>query len=85
MKKILVVIIAIVMFTSACMNTMNVTQRMDRGVIVNINNDVVTVKDDNGELWAFTGEGYEVGQRVMIVVDNMGTDNVYDDEVVGVN
>ena len=53
--------------------------------IVDIENDVVTVKDTNGNLWAFNGaDGRMVGDKVVCIMDTMKTASIYDDEIVNV-
>ena len=53
--------------------------------IVNIENDVVTVKDTNGNLWAFNGaDGRNVGDKVVCIMDTMKTASIFDDEIVNV-
>ena len=47
--------------------------------------DVVTVEDSNGELWAFDGcEDWQEGDCVSMVMHDMGTASIYDDEIVSV-
>ena len=45
--------------------------------------DTLTVEDSIGHLWSVQGvEDYMLGDLVGMVMDSMGTDLVYDDEVV---
>lgn len=54
-------------------------------VETNRTQDVVTVKDSTGNLWEFYGvEDWEIGDCASMVMDDMGTDRIYDDEVVNV-
>ena len=53
--------------------------------IVSIENDVVTVKDSNGNLWTFNGaDGRNVGDKVVCIMDTMKTASIFDDEIVNV-
>ena len=53
--------------------------------IVDIENDVVTVKDTNGNLWAFNGaDGRAIGDKVVCIMDTMKTASIFDDEIVNV-
>lgn len=53
--------------------------------ITDIENDVVTVKDSNGNLWAFNGaDGRTVGDKIVCIMDTMKTASIYDDEIVNV-
>ena len=52
---------------------------------MDIENDVVTVKDTNGNLWAFNGaDGRAVGDKVVCIMDTMKTASIFDDEIVNV-
>ena len=42
----------------------------------------ITLVDAHGEAWVCEGEDLEVGQPVIIVFNDMGTDNIYDDEII---
>ena len=45
--------------------------------------DIVTVEDSVGNLWEFYGaEDWEIGDCASMVMDDMGTDRIYDDEIV---
>jgi hypothetical protein len=47
--------------------------------------DIVTVEDSVGNLWEFYGvEDWEIGDCASMVMDDMGTDRIYDDEIVNV-
>lgn len=55
------------------------------GVVTEVNNNIVTVCDAQGNEWEFMGEGYSQGQEVCLTMYNANTDsNIYDDEVVKV-
>ena len=52
-------------------------------VETNRTQDVVTVKDSTGNLWEFYGvEDWEIGDCASMIMDDMGTDRIYDDEIV---
>lgn len=54
-------------------------------VVVNVDydNDVVTVEDFNGFLWEFEGcEDWYEGDCCAMVMDDMGTDFIFDDEIL---
>lgn len=45
--------------------------------------DTVTVKDFNGNLWQFKGvEDYEVGDIVSLIMNDKGTEKIFDDEII---
>ncbi len=46
--------------------------------------DVVTCEDYNGNLWEFYGvEDWQVGDNANLLMDTMGTERIYDDEICG--
>ena len=49
--------------------------------VAGIVEDSNTLVDWNGEAWSYDGD-LEVGQLVIIVFDDMGTENLYDDEIL---
>ena len=51
-------------------------------VVEEVTENCVVLVDNDSEAWVFEGDGYEVGQLVIVVFNNMGTDNIYDDEIV---
>jgi len=53
-------------------------------VEVDRNSDTVTCEDYNGNLWEFFGaEDWDVGDCVSLLMNNSGTESIYDDEIVG--
>lgn len=51
-------------------------------VVEEVTADCVVLVDNDGETWVFEGDGYEVGQLVTVVFNDMGTADIYDDEIV---
>lgn len=50
--------------------------------VVEIDNNVVICEDRNGEAWAFeSAEGWTEGDMVSMIMDDMGTKTIYDDEI----
>jgi len=51
-------------------------------------NDLVTVRDFNGNLWQFyleeSGEDWEIGDICSIIFDSKGTEDIKDDEIISV-
>ena len=62
----------------------NVEHREIAGVVdeVNPTTGCITLVDAYGEAWVCEGEDLEVGQPVIIVFNDMGTDDIYDDEII---
>lgn len=62
------------------------TQYTKPGTIYSEIESGYTVLDETGELWAFDGDGFIVGQDVEMTFSDAGTsDYIYDDELVDVN
>ena len=51
-------------------------------VVEEVTADCVVLVDNDGEAWVFEGDGYEVGQLVIVVFNDMGTADIYDDEII---
>ena len=50
---------------------------------VDYESDTVTVTDHNGNEWQFSGcEDWMIGDGCALVMDDMGTEIIYDDEIV---
>ena len=79
---VLILIIPLFMFPWALESS--VEHREIAGIVeeVNLATGCITLVDAHGEAWVFEGDGYEVGQLVIVVFDDMGTDDIYDDEIV---
>ena len=79
-RVMITMIMMIVLF-----NVLNYIDRHEekRGVVVNIDdNECVTVIDGRGEEWQFFGDGFKVGESVIIVMDTQGTPEEYDDTII---
>ena len=51
-------------------------------VVDEVTTDYVVLVDNDGEAWVFEGDGYEVGQLVIVVFNDCSTADIYDDEIV---
>lgn len=45
-------------------------------------NDYVTVEDEQGQVWAFRGDGFHKGDKVKLTMFTNHTDYTYDDKIV---
>ena len=57
------------------------------GVVVELDmrENVVYVEDFNGNIWSFDGcEDWAIGDIAGMVMDTMGTENIYDDAIINV-
>ena len=58
-----------------------------KATVIEVNNEVVAFEDAGGDVWIWElekGESFEVGQIVTIVFDDLGNNNIYDDEIIKV-
>ena len=44
----------------------------------------VEATDEDGNIWAFLADGYSVGDQVLLIMDSMETETIYDDQVIDV-
>ena len=53
--------------------------------VCEVNEEVIAFEDASGEVWFWgleDGEHFELGQEVEIQFDDMGTADIYDDEII---
>lgn len=58
-----------------------------KATVIEVNNEAVAFEDACGDVWVWElekGESFEVGQIVTIVFDDLGNDDIYDDEIIKV-
>lgn len=53
--------------------------------VCEVNVDLITTIDNNGNLWQFYGDGFEESDKLYLVLDSNGTEEVWDDVIVGVS
>lgn len=92
MKKNVITVIALVLIVASLVSVGFTAVKMTRkasayarvteGTIIEVTDEVVAVETDDGNVWEFEGEGYEVGQRVEVVFSNNGSPNCYKDDVI---
>ena len=58
-----------------------------KATVIKASDEVITLEDVNDEMWIWElekEEDFEVGQVVTIVFDDLGNDDIYDDEIIKV-
>ena len=58
-----------------------------KATVIEVNDEAIALEDVCGEVWVWElekGEVYEVGQIVTVVFDDLGNDDLYDDEIIKV-
>lgn len=66
-------IVMILFIMCVLMNVQKVNASAETGTVKEINKEIVTVMDHNGNLWDFYGDGYRKGDRVQIVFNRNHT------------
>lgn len=84
MKKLLIIILAIVIIAYTC-SCGKSTLYPETGKVVEICNDEVVVETSTGNLFAFYGaEDWFVGDIVSMIMDSCGTTEITDDMIIAV-
>jgi len=89
MKKTLATILISILMAQnvmACERVIPVSQiEVMQGVIAESGLSEYTYVDtEDGNGWAIDNSDFETGEHVIIVFDNMGTDDIFDDEIIQV-
>ena len=88
MTKLIALINALIALLTAFVGTLskpvgNEYALTTQVVQVDYENDVVVCQDFNGNLWEFSGcEDWMYGDIASLVMNDMGTPEIYDDEIV---
>lgn len=88
MKKITVFRIALialllVSIVADCVSAVNRVHQYEVAMVVDeVTEECVVVVDNAGEAWEFEGDGYEVGQMIIVVFNDNGTISPYDDKII---
>ena len=91
MKKILTAFVALVLVVLCVVSTIAALKRFDEYpqsmVVVQVDTatDTVTGQDSTGNLWQFKGcEDWFTGDTVAMIMDNKGTAEISDDEIISI-
>ena len=69
--------------TNSDATTTRTYTRMAQVVEIDTINDTVVCADSTGEAWEFYGvEDWQEGDFIVLTMDNNGTKNIYDDEII---
>lgn len=83
--KVFAVIAVLVVCLILVMTTHN--QYELEAVVVEVNGAVVTVEDSTGNLWDYEVDADAVpvvGTQVTLLMQDMNTESIYDDQIVGI-
>ena len=87
MKKALIAVL-ITMATILILTTTGVIKQTQRqyeaeAVVIKVEDNTITVIDTTGNEREFYGEGFEIGDRITITLQDYNTRTPTDDEIVG--
>ena len=87
MKKVIIILTIIIVtinFTIPCGNADNKNNYYPLfTTVVNVENDIVTLEDNNGFTWEFEGaEDWAVGDICTCIMNDNGTEKIFDDAIV---
>lgn len=87
MKKALIAVV-ITMATMLILTTTGVIKQTQRqyeaeAVVIKVEDNIITVIDTTGNEREFYGEGFEIGDRITITLQDYNTRTPTDDEIVG--
>jgi len=87
MKKALIAVV-ITMATMLILTTTGVIKQTQRqyeaeAVVIGVEDNTITVIDTTGNEREFYGEGFEIGDRITITLQDYNTRTPTDDEIVG--
>ena len=85
-NKLLAFMIALVAFCAVLAFSAYVETHYTREcTVIDVSNEVITLKDECGYLWEYEGTGCETGDKVIAKMYNNHTDsNVFDDVIIDV-
>ena len=85
MKKVFILILVLVSLTTFAAADFHVYPLTGKIVDFNYEEDLVLFVDGGGMLWEFYGiEDYQIGDFVSCIVWDVGTQKIFDDEILDV-
>lgn len=81
-ENIYVIIVLIIFVVCFCAAGCTESHYTKRATVIDVINDYVTVEDEQGNIWAFGGDGFHKGDCVKLTMFTNHTDCIYDDEIV---
>lgn len=82
-RVILSTLIIVVLLTFFCICAWYEDHYYREATVTSISGSTVTVVDQGGNEWVFTGSGFQANDKVRLTMTTMHTDtNIYDDEIV---
>lgn len=82
MKKTISILIVITIITFLFFNTKNYYSK--DCIVTEVEGSTITVVDQNGYSWEFTGDNYNVNDNITVIMNTMNTDSIFDDAIVSI-
>ena len=81
-RTALTILSALILFSaSACSSHENTL----KGTVTAINQDYINISTEDGNGWIIDYKnGYTIDQNIIITFDDMGTSEIYDDEIINI-
>lgn len=84
-KRTLLVLALALAITATAMNIAGAQaeEYAIQGIIIELDEEqgIVYFMDQQEEVWSFYGEDWEIGQIIIVIMEDMDTISIYDDEV----
>ena len=78
-KNIILIMIVIIIF---CLCSWYETHYIREATVIDVTDNIITVVDKYDHTWSFEGDGFNVDDKVKLIIDTMHTDsNISDDEI----
>lgn len=78
---IISLLVVVVVWILLCVFHLAFKRTIDAEIIA-ITNSTITFKDSTGNLWEVENDSYMVGDKVILTIEDKGTDFLTDDEIV---
>lgn len=82
MKKTISILIVITIITFLFFNTKNYYSK--DCIVTEVEGSTITVVDQNGYSWEFTGDNYKINDNITVIMNTMNTDSIFDDAIVSI-
>lgn len=82
MRKTISILIVITIITFLFFNTKN--YYLKDCIVTEVEGSTITVVDQNGYSWGFTGDNYKVNDNITVIMDTMNTNSIFDDAIVSI-
>lgn len=84
MKKMLL-FIAITLLLTACQKEAQDNIQTISGIVSSIDSEYIYIDTEDGNGWAiYYEDGYSTGDNITITFNTLGTDGIYDDEIISI-